>query len=251
MSDTEPTIDGSRPVPNAWKRSSLPGVWYVVILATLCVAWGALVWWGCRQDDARKAQAQPAPSHTVIEYSESTGGKEAVKGNTHGPEVSLSGHEVSGDDLNIKSHDFTLVDIGGITGGAFSGSIKASVSGQLWIRLLGLLAFVGCGALAVLSFKKTPLDWHQWGGLGAASLAGLIVAVNPDLFWIGAGGVALAALVNFLPSMTAGKTLDAAQWYDDFTQSDPAITKAWTDFRTKMPANAKAVIDNFIRKTNT
>lgn len=251
MTDIPPPI--SRP-PRRDRSSLWP---YAAVAAVLLIIVGCLVWAVANKYSVSAVTPAPsAPVHQAqpemrVTITESTGGKDYVKGNTHGPDMSLSGDKVSGDDLQIKAHDFSLVDVGSISGGVFSGKISASVSGQLWIRILGLLAFIGCGAAAVLSFKKTPLDYHQWGGLAVGSLAGLVVAVQPDLFWVGLGGLGIAAALNFIPSRQSGKTLDAAQWYDDFTESDPDIKAKWIAFRAKMPTSAKTVIDNLIKRTNT
>lgn len=261
MSDVPQFDADGKPIANAWKdRQNGLIVWGLVAACAMVLAATGL---GLYELGKRTASAPivrevltmpppPPPSHTVIEYIESTGGKEHVKGNATGASLSLSGEKVEAKDMVIAPTDMTLFDVGSLTGGAFSGSFKASVSGQMWIRILGLLVFIGCGAGAVLSFKKTPLDWHQWGGLGVGSLAGLVVAVQPELFWVGGGGLAIAAVLNFLPSRQSSALLSAGQTYDDFIESDPAVKQKWIDYRAKaVPSKDKNTIDNLIKRTNT
>jgi len=257
MSNTLPTVDGSAPVPNAWKKRA-NHVYWIIIAGLLCVIVAELAWYATHPTDrpmfmALNAPAvQPAPpqSKTVIEYTESIGGKDHVKGNTHGPDMSVSGEKVEAKDMQIAAHDFTLVDVGTISGGMFSGSIKASVSGSVWIRIIFALLALAAFALAYLNFRKNPLDWHFYGSLALGGVLCVVVAANPELLYVGLAGIAIAAVVNFLPSIMATKTTDAAQWYDDFTESDPDIKAKWIAFRAKMPAAAKSVIDNVIRKSN-
>jgi len=256
VSDTDPTIDASKPVPNAWKEKDVPPWAWGVASFVACIVIGIVLAYAISRSTIQSAQpapivqAPPPPSHTVIEYIESTGGKEHVKGNATGASLSLSGEKVEAKDMVIAPTDMTLFDVGSLTGGAFSGSFKASVSGQLWIRIIFALLALAAFALAVLSFKKNPLDWHCYGGLALGGVLCVVVVADPTLLYVGLAGVAIAAALNFLPSRTATKTIDAAQWYDDFTQSDPDVSAKWLAFRAKMPAAAKSVIDNLIKKTN-
>jgi len=250
----QPSVDRLCAKPNAWKKPIPPLAWIVLLVTGIGAGIFAVVATPRpASPPAPVVQAPPPQSHTVIEYTESTGGKEHVKGNATGASLSLSGEKVEAKDMVIAPTDMTLFDVGSLTGGAFSGSFKASVSGQFWIRMLGLLAFVGCGAGAVLSFKKTPLDWHQWGGLAVGALAGLVVAVQPELFWVGLGGLAIAAALNFFPSRQAGALLSAGQEYEDFLDApgNEDIKARWVKHRQQVPTKDKNTIDNLIKRTNT
>lgn len=242
------------PKPNSWKdRQNGMIVWGVVAACALMIAGLSVGMYVLGQ----RVVAAPAPAvqapvypsaHIVID--ESTGGKEHVKGNATGASLSLSGEKVEAKDMVIAPTDMTLFDVGSLTGGAFSGSFKASVSGQLWIRIIFAILALAAFALAVLSFKKNPLDWHCYGGLALGGVLCVVVVADPTLLYVGLAGAAIAAVLNFLPSRTATKTIDAAQWYDDFTQSDPDVKAKWLAFRATMPSAAKNTIDNLIKRTN-
>ncbi len=124
---------------------------------------------------------------------------------------------------------------------------------QLLVRILGVLLCLGCGALAFLNFKKNPLDWHFYGGLAVASVSGLLVAIEPDLFWIGLIGAGVAALANFWPSITASRVLEASKNYEDFiaVPENADIKARWVKFRAGMTAIDKNTIDTVIQKANT
>lgn len=251
------------PKPNAWRKTPNAGAFLLFMLAV-----GALILCACflvshydTKIDIRPAapvqpvterNQLPAPSHTLITHTVTSTGEVHESAVNKGG--SISG---TGDKADIKGANLApgAVGLSGITssGGGLIGSVTASVSGQMWIRILGLLAFVGCGGLAVLSFKKTPTDWHQWGGLGVGALGGFLVMIQPDLLWIGCGVGAVAALCTAFPSRQAGKLLSAGQNYEDFFD-DPAnadIKARWSAYRSaKVTSADKTTIDTIIKKSN-
>lgn len=262
MTDTDPTIDGT-PRPNAWKKPlfgvSFLGGTITCIITVFAVGGAIMLLQHLCADPAPPASSdtpativQPAPPqpHTRIEYTESEGGETRVKGNATGASMSAMGESVDLDKLRVDNAAFTLADIGATSGGGVAFSLKATTSGMFWIRMLGLAAFLGCGALAFLNFKKNPLDWHFWGGLAVGSLAGLVVLVQPEMFYIGLAGAAVAALANFWPSITAGRVLEASKNYEDFIESSPDLKARWVNFRAGMTTADKKTIDTVIKPSN-
>lgn len=195
-------------------------------------------------------QAAPPQPHAEYTRTTSTGGVTTSEGALTGPSMRIDGDKVEADKLHLEAPALTLFDIGSVTGGALTGSFKASVSGTLWIRIIFALLALAAFALAYLNFRKNPLDWHFYGSLALGGVLCVVVAANPELLYIGLFGVAIAAALNFLPSITASRTIEASKNYEDFIASAPDIKARWTSFRESMTSADKSVIDNVIKKNN-
>lgn len=246
------------PEPNAWKRSNLPVLSIVVVaIAVVAVCVGGVFLWQNRPFAAPVVatptvkESLTVPPSIKITHTTSEGGSDKARSEGRGGAISGDGDKINLKDFNQTVPSAGLTDTGNATGGGQSGSISAAVSGLGWVRLLGILGALACAGLAYLNFRKNPLDWHHTAALAGGSLGCILIAANPDLLIMGAivGGAAL--LLKGLPSKQATATLDAAQWYDDFVESDPQIKAAWIAFRAKMPAKSKSVIDTFIKPSNT
>lgn len=242
--------------PNAWKKRSTGP-----LIAVLVFVVGVALYATYRMGQATNPTplvippasivAPPAPPYIKISETTSTGGKEVNKSEAIGPSFKGSGDGVKANDAvfgqpKVKS-ETGEADGGGLTG-TFSSMVKGS---QLLVRILGVLVCLGCGALAFLNFKKNPLDWHFYGGLALGSVAGLVVAIEPDLFWVGLIGVGIAALANFWPSITASRVLEASKNYEDFITANADIKERWIKFRAGVSAADKNTIDTVIIPKNT
>lgn len=165
---------------------------------------------------------------TIVEE----GGIEEVRDTATGTGGRMTG---SGDAAKLDNGVFTvpaatLEAIGNAIGGGVSGSLTAKVGGEWIIRILALLVSLGLGALAFLNFKKTPWDWHYWGGLGLGALAAFVVFIQPEFLYVGIAGVAIAGIVNFWPSIAAAKFRSAGDEMQEFIDDDPDRAKAWEEW---------------------
>lgn len=251
------------PEPNAWQKRGNGSLIAMLALfvGVLFVLVGVTAYATYKMGQATNptplvippAIAPPLPPQPYIEVTEttSTGGVIQRKGSAEGASIALAGDKVDGKDLKIAPTSISLGDLGSITGGAFEGSITVTQEGQSRIRLLGLMIFLVCGGLAFYNFKKNPLDWHFWGGLGVASIGGFAIMCDPMLLWYGLAAVGAGAIANFLPSIMAGKLLEAGKSYEDFVNSDSDVKAKWTAYRaTTVPQSDKNTIA-VIQKANT
>lgn len=251
MSDT--------PVPNSWKRGTDYTAIVLLIVGVLVVAGG--LWASYRMGKATNPTplvippasivAPPAPPYIKISETTSTGGKEVNRSDAIGPSFKGSGDGVKANDA-VFGQPKVNSETGSAEGGSLAGDFSSMVKGsQLLVRILGVLVCLGCGALAFLNFKKNPLDVHFYGGLALGSVGGLVVAIEPDLFWVGLIGMGIAALANFLPSITASRVLEASKNYEDFITANADIKERWIKFRAGVSAADKNTIDTVIIPKNT
>ncbi len=195
---------------------------------------------------------KPQQPYTKITHTTSIGGSQTKRGSAEGGSLDLSTPDgkIDAKDIRIPATAMNFVDIGTVTGGAFSGGFSATSTGLFWVRMIGLAACLGCGALAYLNLKKNPLDWHYTASLAGGSLAGLIAVFNPEfgLWCLFGGGAALCA--NLLPSIQGSKLLSVGQHFDDFVSSDPDVKAKWDAYRARqVPRSDKNILD-FIKSTN-
>jgi len=253
-------------------RKESPSWWpYAIVAAVLLVILGCLVWMlagkyaaPATAPMAAAAGASPVVSTATartyivpqpeahITITESTGGTTKTTAHADGASIDLSGKEVNAKDLVIQPTVLGVDGVGGATGGGFLGSFSLKAGGITLLQWCGLAVFLGLGALAYLNWKKAPLDVHHTLSLAAGAVGGLVTFVQPEIWWVGLGAVAIAALVNFLPSMMGPKVLEAAKNYEDFfdVPANADVKARWVAFRAGMSTKDKNVIDTVIRKEN-
>lgn len=201
MSDIPPPI-------SRMPRRERPSWWpYAIVGGLLCIIVGVLLWLVLTRTAVAAApthqESLPVPQpHSVLTFSESTGGKEHTKGNTLGSTVSLSGDTIAADDLKLTATVMSFDGLGSITGGGFGGSFKVSAG---TLRLL-VWACIILGFIHLISatLKWVARDYLHAAGQGLAALGFFIGAANPEfLGWCFVISSACSMFAHAFPSLAA------------------------------------------------